>query len=156
MKNNTPSAVYLFVIVLFLTAGTERIRTQAADDSVGEKIISILTGYDVAWNRKDVESVGKILAPNYTYFSSTGGIMKREQTLEFLISPKYVLRSAKRTEIFPVISENTVIVGSRWIGNGTYNDEAFNDDQRCSLVFTRQKQEWKLLLEHCTQIVSKP
>lgn len=156
MTRNTSAAVLFFVFVIFLAIGTDNVKAQAADDFVGDKIEEIAKLYDAAWNRKDVNAVEKILAPNYTYFSSTGGTMKREQTLEFLRSPRYILRSAKRTEIFPVISENTVILGSRWIGSGTYNDEAFNDDQRCSLVFTRQKQEWKLLSEHCTQIVSKP
>lgn len=154
MMNRTSIALLPLILILCLTIGTANAKAQAATD-IEAQIKKIIAEYDDGWNRKDANTVAKFLASGYTYFSSTGGTTSREKTLEFLRSPKYILRSAKRSELFPVVTENTVIVGSRWVGNGSYNDESFNDDQRCSLVFTREKKEWKLLSEHCTQIVSK-
>lgn len=143
-----------FFIALLCLSAAEAAKCQARDD-FGGPIKKILTEYDQAWNRKDAKTVEKFLAPNYIYFSSTGGTTSRQRTLEFLASPKYIIKSAKRTELTAYSAANTLIVSSRWIGSGSYNDEVFNDDQRCSLVFTKEKGSWKLLSEHCTQIVNK-
>ena len=50
---------------------------------------------------------------------------------------------------------DTVIVSSRWKGKGKYGKTEINDDQRCGQVFVRSGGKWKLLSEHCTQIVSR-
>ena len=54
--------------------------------------------YDSAWNRKDSAAVSRLLAPDYQYFTSRGGISKRSESLTFLSSKDYVLdaRSARR------------------------------------------------------------
>jgi hypothetical protein len=66
------------------------------------------------------------------------------------------LTSAERSEIKVLSrSETVAVVSSRWKGRGTYGKEEINDDQRCGLVFVKQKNSWKLLSEHCAQIVSK-
>ena len=118
-------------------------------------VLAALTKYDNVWNKNNQKGVDAVLHPSYLYFSSTGGTTDRKRTLEFLISPKYILTFVERTEISTFGSDNTVIVNSRWKGKGTYNDEAINDDQRCSLVFTKARKKWLLLSEHCTQIVTK-
>lgn len=120
-----------------------------------EAVIDLLAKYDTAWNKKDSATVANILAPGYIYFSSTGGITTRERTLEFLSSPKYILTSAARSEVKTYRTGDTVIVSSRWIGKGTYDKEVIDDDQRCGLVFTKVGKQWKLISEHCAQIVSK-
>jgi hypothetical protein len=97
----------------------------------------------------------RLLAREYVYFSSTGNLTSRQQTLELLKSPGYKLTFAERSEIKTFRSGATVIVSSRWKGKGTYNDEEINDDQRCSLVLARQRNSWRVLSEHCTQIVRK-
>jgi ketosteroid isomerase-like protein len=115
-----------------------------------------LSEYDRMWNAKDVKGVEQILADDYVYFSSTGGLTNRKATLEFLASPDYKLTSVERSEIKILSQSETIaIVSSRWKGRGRYGKEEINDDQRCGLVFVKQKNAWKLLSEHCAQIVSK-
>ena len=115
-----------------------------------------LADYDRSWNAKDVKGVAQMLADDYVYFSSTGGLTTRKATLEFLSSPEYKLTFVERSEI-KVLSQTdgVAIISSRWKGRGTYGKEEINDDQRCGLVFVKQKNIWKLLSEHCAQIVSK-
>lgn len=137
------------VIALFCFAGSGI--AQKNDNAV----IDVLAKYDDAWNKKDSATVGGILAPDYIYFTSTGGITSRERTLEFLNSPKYNLTFAERSEIKTYRTGDTVIVSSRWKGKGTYDKEEINDDQRCGLVFAKIGKNWKLVSEHCAQIVSK-
>ena len=137
----------LVLAATVLSAGAQN--TKQAD------VVSVLRRYDEAWNTKDVATVDRMLAPKYVYFSSNGNLTSRQQTLELLKSPGYKLTFAERTEIKTFRSGATVIVSSRWKGKGTYNDEEINDDQRCSLVFAKQKNSWRVLSEHCTQIVKK-
>jgi len=143
-------------IILFFTAFLLCLDGEAnAQSKTDDEVIETLKKYDAAWNKKDSAAVGKILADNYIYFTSNGGTTSRQATLDFLVSPKYVIKSAERSEIKTFRSAKTVIVSSRWKGNLTYNSEEINDDQRCSVVFSKDGKLWKILSEHCTQIVSK-
>ena len=115
-----------------------------------------LNKYDQSWNTKDVKSVAKILADDYVYFSSEGSLTTRKATLEFLTSPDYKLTFVERSELKILSQSDTVaVVSSRWKGRGMYGKEEINDDQRCGLVFVKEGGVWKLLSEHCAQIVSK-
>jgi ketosteroid isomerase-like protein len=120
-----------------------------------DEVIQIIETYDRAWNRKDSAAVERIVAANYVYFNSEGGVSSRREMMDFLRSPKYVLNSAERSELKVHLATRTAVVSSRWKGNGVYNGKEFHDDQRCSLVLTREGQRWKLLSEHCTQVVSR-
>ena len=126
------------------------------ENDFGRDVRKVLADYDAAWNKKYVAGVSAILADDYVYFSSTGGLTDRKRTLEFLASPDYKLTFVERSEIVVLYKSNAIhVISSRWKGRGTYGKEEINDDQRCGLVFVRQAKQWKLLSEHCTQIVSK-
>lgn len=120
--------------------------------SPDEDIIHLVKTYDNAWNSKDAASVKRILAADYVYFSSKGATQSRQHMLDMLQSPKYTLASAERGEMKVYRTSSTAVVSSRWKGNGTYDGQEFHDDQRCSIVFAREKQGWQVLSEHCTQI----
>jgi ketosteroid isomerase-like protein len=140
----------IFFILILSIIGS----AQAANDlEAGLKVA--LQKYDTAWNKKDVAGVSKILADDYTYFSSTGGITDRKKTLAFLLSPDYKLTFVERSDVKLESIDarhDIAIISSRWKGRGTYGKEMINDDQRCGLVFVRENNEWKLLSEHCAQI----
>jgi ketosteroid isomerase-like protein len=115
-----------------------------------------MTQYDRAWNAKDTAAVGQILADDYVYFSSTGELTTRKATLDFLASPDYKLTFVERTEIDLLSkSDYVAVISSRWKGRGTFGKEEINDDQRCGLVFVKSRKRWRLLSEHCVQIVTK-
>jgi ketosteroid isomerase-like protein len=145
----------LLIIFSILTFATVAAVGQKTSEIISP-IAGVLSEYDSAWNKKDVAGVSRVLADGYAYFSSTGGITDRKATLEFLASPEYKLTSAQRSE-FRLLSNtgNVVVLSSRWKGRGTYGKEEINDDQRCGLVFIKQGKNWKLLSEHCVQIVTK-
>jgi ketosteroid isomerase-like protein len=115
-------------------------------------IIRFVERYDHAWNSKDAAAVNGVLANDYIYFSSKGAAESRQHMLDMLLSPKYTLASAQRSEMEVHRTTSTAVVSSRWKGHGTYDGREFRDDQRCSIVLGREKQEWRVLSEHCTQI----
>jgi ketosteroid isomerase-like protein len=122
--------------------------------SINDRVVDFVRKYDEAWNRKDVAYVERAIAPGYVYFTSKGDVWSRRRTLDLLRSPKYILNSAERTEIEVFRTGNTAIVSSRWQGHGSYDGEEFHDDQRCSIVLAQAGRGWKVLAEHCTQIVA--
>lgn len=148
----------LSILIPLIVFGVSGAIGQSADDKYAA-VTRVLRDYDTAWNSKDVRGVSRILAPDYMYFSSTGGLIDRKRTLEFLSSPDYNLTFAERTEIsfVSMLSRDltVAILSSRWKGRGIFGKEEINDDQRCGMVFVRHAKRWKLLSEHCTQIVSK-
>ena len=125
-----------------------------ASSSEEEDIRRFVERYDSAWNHKDNAVIERILAPDYVYFSSKGQVTSRQSLLGELLSPTYKLASAERTELKVYFTLGTAVVSSRWKGHGTYDGHEFNDDQRCSIVLARGKQDWVVVSEHCTQIVA--
>ena len=119
-----------------------------------EDVIQIIEEYDHAWNNKDASAVARLLAPDYVYFSSTGQVQSRQHMLDIVLSPKYVLASAERSEVKVYRLSGTAVVSSRWKGHGSYDGKEFRDDQRCSVVLVRDGQRWQVLSEHCTQIAA--
>jgi ketosteroid isomerase-like protein len=148
------SSVFVFT-VLFYVLALSFVSSAQAVDNFPAGLKAALQKYDLAWNKKDVAGVSKILADDYKYFSSTGGITDRKKTLKFLASPDYKLTFVERTEVnleSVGARRSVAIISSRWKGRGTYGKEVINDDQRCGLVFVKENNEWKLLSEHCVQI----
>lgn len=123
--------------------------------SAEEEIIRFVEKYDNAWNHKDAAVIERILAPDYVYFTSKGEVRSRQALIDELLSPKYTLVSAERTELKIYLASATAVVGSRWKGQGMYDGLEFHDNQRCSIVLAREKREWRVLSEHCTQITAR-
>lgn len=146
MKTNLVTVLMCLTIAGLCPAQSRLSLEQDAIHFVGE--------YDRAWNHKDAAAVGRVLAPAYVYFSSKGQVQTRRQTLDMLLSPKYVLASAERSEVKAYVTSGTAVVSSRWKGHGSYDGKEFRDDQRCSIVLGRQGQGWQVLSEHCTQMVA--
>lgn len=144
----------IILIAIFLL--TPIVSSGQTADVLPAQVRNALTAYDNAWNAKNVSGVSNVLADDYVYFSSTGGLTDRKATLTFLSSPDYKLTFVERSEIKLLShSETVAVVSSRWKGRGSYGKEEINDDQRCGLVFVKQSKNWKLLSEHCAQIVAR-
>ena len=143
----------VLTIVFVLIGGVFALGQKNAREA---SVRNALAEYDAAWNRKDQNGVSRVLAEDYVYFSSTGGLTDRKKTLEFLVSPDYKLTVVERSEITVLSATDRVaVMSSRWKGRGSYGKEEINDDQRCGLVFVKSGKAWKLLSEHCAQIVAK-
>jgi ketosteroid isomerase-like protein len=111
--------------------------------------------YDEAWGARDPAALDGLLAPDYVYFTSRGGVWPRERWLQFMLSPKYALNAAKRGEIAIHRTGDAAVASTRWTGNGSYDGRPFDDDQRCSIALARAGGTWRILSEHCTQIAPR-
>jgi len=120
-----------------------------------QDVVHFVQEYDRAWNNKDASAVERLLAVDYVYFSSTGQVQTRQHILDMVVSPKYILASAERSEVKVYRMSGTAVVSSRWKGHGSYDGKEFRDDQRCSIVLVRDGEGWRVLSEHCTQIVPR-
>lgn len=113
----------------------------------------VIARYDAAWSARDEVALQRLIAPTFVYFTSRGGEWSRSRWFTFMLSPAYQLKAAERTEVVVVPSGDVAVASTRWIGRGSYEGRPFNDDQRCSIVLARTHQSWRILSEHCTQIV---
>jgi ketosteroid isomerase-like protein len=138
-----------FVLGLFVLA---RPATAQRAGSGVDSVAALVTAYDRAWNSRDTATVRHILAPDYQYFTSRGGVESGEAAVEILASPEYQLQQASRSEVAVRLTGPVAVVSSRWKGRGTYRRERFTDDQRCGQIWVRTSHTWQLLSEHCVQI----
>ena len=139
-------------IALSIAAGLVLAAPARASD-VDAGIAAAIKTYDETWDRKDLPGLEAVLAPEYVYFSSKGGVLTRRQWLDRLSNSTYRLDSTERSEMDAHVSGTAAVVGTRWRGHGTSKGKPFRDDQRCSMALTKASGEWKVLSEHCTQIV---
>ena len=109
----------------------------------------MLAIYDSTWLAKDGPAVGRLLAPEYTYFSSAGELNDKAGTLAFLADTGYALTVSRRTEVIVKISGSTAVVSSRWVGEGRYHAQAVRDDQTCGQTWVWTSDRWTLLAEYC-------
>jgi ketosteroid isomerase-like protein len=136
--------------LLCAAAASARESATPPEDDVIHRAIQ---NYDEAWNRKDAAGFEKLLAPDYVYFTSKGAVWPKPRLLSLMLSPKYTLESARRSDIAVHRTGDTAVAASRWQGHGSYDSKPFRDDQRCSLVLRQEAADWRILAEHCTQIV---
>ena len=108
-----------------------------------------LATYDSAWLAKDGPTIERILSPEYTYFTSTGGLSDKTATLAFLADTGYILTLSRRTDVRVKLAGSTAVVSSRWEGQGRYHAEAVRDDQTCGQTWLWTKDRWVILSEHC-------
>jgi ketosteroid isomerase-like protein len=129
---------------------------QAADKFERSEVRETLNKYDAAWNRKDIKAVGETLDDDYVYFSSEGTLTNKKSSLEFLAKPDYKLTFVKRSEHkLHSYDGDVAVISSRWQGKGSWSGGEINDDQRCGQIFVKREKTWKLISEHCVQIVAK-
>jgi hypothetical protein len=119
-------------------------------------VAQLIAEYDSAWNQRDASTVSRLLAPEYKYTTSQGGVRSRAETLALLSAPDYRLEHANRSEIAVSLSGSLTgseaVVSSRWLAHGTYRGHAFKDDQRCNQTWQQTGQTWQLLSEQCVQM----
>ena len=144
------------LLCLFSCSNNHLPKEDSTTNLTKEEVTAFLNTYDNAWNLKQQTVVDSLYASQYKYFTSVGGVSSRARNLEILAADYYKLISASRTEVDISIEGNIAIVSSRWQGNGIWQGEPFNDNQRCGLVIQKQGKELKLLSEHCVDISNDP
>jgi hypothetical protein len=141
----------LSALLVFIIFSCEQ-RTSPDQKITEQEALDFIARYDVAWNTKDSITVQALLGDKYLYFDSQGGLTPRERTLSIVAAPYYKVISARREEIQILIHENVATISSRWIGNGLWKDQPFNDNQRCGLTLAKQNGKIELIAEHCVEI----
>ena len=143
------------VTILFLSCNT----SQKDKDDVPLTEVEVkdfIRQYDAMWASRDTGLMKQAMDDQYIYFTSTGSTIGRADIISWFIpADKYKVEKAERSEISVQLNGNTAIVSSRWIGNGSFGNEKFNDDQRCGLVIQKSDGKLKLVTEHCTQITGR-
>jgi hypothetical protein len=104
---------FAVIVSCLATCGVYSAQTKQTQE---EDIVRVVERYDNAWNHKDAAVIQRILAPEYVYFSSKGEVRSRQSLLGELLSPKYTLVSAERTEMKVYLTSGAAVVSSRWKG----------------------------------------
>jgi hypothetical protein len=129
---------------------------QGQHHSRAAEIVALVARYDSSWNRQDTVAMSRLLAPEYQYFTSRGRVWSRAELFQLVGSPSYVLKQTRRSEVAVTRRPPVAVVSSRWQGHGTYRGKPFTDDQRCGQVWLQTDGDWRLLSEHCIQILPPP
>lgn len=118
-----------------------------------QEVRDFVIAYDSAWTGRDTMAMKEIMSERYIYFSSMGSTITRDRILGwFTPADKYKVDTAIRSEVTVTLNGNTAIVGSRWVGSGSFDKTPFRDNQRCGLVLQKLDGRIRIIAEHCVQI----
>ncbi len=149
-------AIICVVCILLITSCKSDTTRPIDKDLLTEKeVMDFIGSYDKSWASRDTLLMKELMDDEYVYFSSNGHTRNRTDIIGwFDPADKYKVDTAFRMEIAIIrLKGNTAIVSSRWIGNGIFGTEKFDDDQRCGLVIQKLDGKLRLVSEHCVQIV---
>jgi ketosteroid isomerase-like protein len=104
-----------------------------------------------AWLEKDATTVELLMAEDYHYVGPNGLALDRQAILAIIGSPSYRLEQGTRTEIIiRAVGHEAAIVRHRWKGAGSFEGTSFTDDNRCVLVWEKQAEGWRIVLDQCS------
>jgi Domain of unknown function (DUF4440) len=119
-----------------------------------KEVLNVINKFDSGWRNKNLQQVDAVLAPGYVYFTQSGGVFSREGVVQTAGSQAYMLDRMDRSDFMVDLYDNTAIVSTRWRGRGIYNEQPFDEDQRCSITVIKVKGKVQIFSEHCTPIKS--
>lgn len=145
--------IWIVSCVSFLSCQLGQQDEEKEDLLTEAEVKDFVNKYDRLWADRDTTGMKQAMDEKYIYFTSTGATIGRNDMMNwFTPADKYKIEKAERTEVSVQINGSTAIVSSRWVGNGSFDGEKFNDDQRCGLVIQKKNGRLILISEHCTQI----
>jgi hypothetical protein len=137
---------FLFLIIAFYSCN------QKQTPITTEDVIQVINQFDDGWKNKNLEKVDSVLSPLYVYFTQSGGVFTRDSVVATAGESTYILHSMSRSEFEITLTGNTAVASTRWRGKGIYRGSPFDEDQRCSIVVTKNNNKVEILSEHCTPI----
>ncbi|MBX3393851.1 MAG: nuclear transport factor 2 family protein [Phycisphaerae bacterium] len=104
-----------------------------------------------AWLDKDAATVIRLASEDYIYIGPSGLFMDRDGILAVIRSPGYSLDRGTRTEVVVrAMGPDAAVVRHRYQGVGSFEGTTFTDDHRCVMVWQRNANEWRLVMEQCS------
>jgi ketosteroid isomerase-like protein len=95
------------------------------------------------------------MAPGYVYITPDGQVLDRATILGVVKSPEY-RASGTRSEVSVMrLGPDAAVVISRWQGRVNFQGRQFDEDHRCTSVFVRDDQGWRVAVEHASVIAGK-
>jgi hypothetical protein len=143
---------YVFYLIVSIALFSGCLRKKPAITK--EEVLQVIHRFDSGWKFKNKGIVDSTLAPNYVYFTQSGGLFIRDSVVETAGAAIYSLDTVARNEFEIEIFENTAVVSCRWRGKGQYRNVPFDENQRCSITLVKSKGTVLILSEHCTPIKS--
>ena len=104
-----------------------------------------------AWLDKDADLVDRLAAEDYVYVGPGGTEMDRAKILSVIRSPGYRLDRGERTDVVVrTLGTGVALVRHHYRGAGSFEGDAFSDDQRCVMIWERRSDAWRLVMEQCS------
>lgn len=156
MKTWVITSILNVSIMLVLSCNNDAIKNSDSNRDLltDKEVMNFIMEYDKVFAERDTMAMKQMIDDNYTYFSSTGQLSNKDNTIEmFEPSNEYKVDTVARMEINYQLNGNVAIVSSNWIGRGSFAGEKFDDNQLCGMVIQKKDGQLKIIAEHCVQIV---
>lgn len=135
------------LLLLWLGAFQASSSTKPEPESVPD-LEAVSKAYDAAISRRDLNALGKILAPKVVFTTATGRVMEREAVLEMLGKPDTHYETVESSDVVRRVSGAVVIETGRVKIRGKRKGQAVDEVQRYTDVWQKLDGRWQLIAEH--------
>ena len=117
-----------------------------------EQLISTTHAWDRAMVTNDPEAIGLYMADDWTIIGPNGSISDRATFIELIRSGKLTHDVMASHDLTVRVYGDTGVVTARGVSGGQYQGEPFYLVERVSCVFVRQRDSWRCVLTHLSQM----
>ena len=111
--------------------------------------------YDEATTRGDSSVLERILADEYLYISSNGGVFNKADAVKFSKSGEVKIESGRSDDVQVRGFGDTIVVTGRWTSKGTNKGKSFSDVDRYTSVYVKRNGRWQIVSDHVSSIPQK-
>ena len=124
-----------------------------------QKLINEVLGVEKEWVQAhldmDVETLERIMAPDYTNISPDGRVIGRDDDLASYRSGGRKWEYANSDQYQVRVYGNTAVLIGRWRAKGVYKGERFDYSARFSSVYVKQDRRWRMVASQSTPLKGK-
>jgi ketosteroid isomerase-like protein len=118
-----------------------------------EQVLAAKAAWTQAHLALDLETIARIMGPDYTQITSSGEVIGREQALASYRGGERRWEAAASDQLDVRLYGDTAVVICRWRARGVNHGVRFDYTARFACVYVRRQGSWQIVLDQSTAII---
>lgn len=148
-----PCITAMLIAMFFAHADQAATPLQNPGNSTREELLLLEGEWNEAYNRHDIQAVGRILRDDYVLIDADANVLNKRQYLDTI--PRVQIKSENLQYPDIRVYGDAAIVSSIWKGTYSFDGKDTTDTIRYTDVFIRENGSWQAVFSQGTRI-SKP
>jgi hypothetical protein len=122
------------------------------EEQAKQKLTRLNAIYDSSLIVNDTAFFNKLFAEEYTYVSSEGQVLSKQQQLSSMSLSEMSYTKASSEDVKVTVFDNAAVLHGIFRGEGTFRGNPVTINERYSTFWIKQDTTWALVAEHVSVI----